>query len=209
MKAGKNTKSKQTETLKDCLTDPSFIQDMKHEKRFPVMRPYYDKSIEMLELLYDSIVKDAQRIKKHNSKLDKRRKELENEQKQLDKVGLRTMGSPEIDRSLELYDEIDELKQSTLSPLNFVLTMVELKREYTRRHRDDYKEKHKIFLDVLTLKEKEIEKTMEERVYWAMKNIEDAISKGREEIKDYGTRKISGAEMFNKNLKSLIKKIKV
>ena len=51
MKTGKNTKSKKTETLKDCLTDPSFIQDMKHEKRFPVMRPYYDKSIEMLELL--------------------------------------------------------------------------------------------------------------------------------------------------------------
>ena len=205
MKTGKNTKSKQTETLKDCLTDPSFIQDMKHEKRFPVIRPYYDKSIDMLELLYDSVFKDAQKIKKHNSRINKRVKELEFE---LDELS-NEKGNPLSGRYDEVYDEIKELKQSTLSPLNDVLTMVEIKREYCRRHRDDYKENHKIFLDVLTLKEKEIKKTMEERVYWAMKNIEDAIRKGREEIKDYGTRKVSGEEMFNKNLKSLIKTIKV
>lgn len=205
MKTGKNTKSKKTETLKDCLTDPSFIQDMKHEKRFPVMRPYYDKSIEMLELLYDSVFKDAQKIKKHNSRINKRVKELEIE---LDELSNKK-GNPLTGRYGEVWDEIKELKKSTLSPLNDVLTMVAIKREYGRRHRKDYKEKHKIFLDVLTLKEKEIEKTMEERVYWAMKNIEDAIRKGREEIKDYGTRKVSGEEMFNKNLKSLIKTIKV
>ena len=208
MKTGKNTKSKKTETLKDCLTDPSFIQDMKNEKRFPVMRPYYDTSIEMLELLYESVVKNAQKIKKHNSKLNKKIKELKIEQKELDRGGYK-MGSPEIDRSLDLYEQIEALENRLKPALNQVYTMVELKREYGRRHRKDYKEKHKIFLDVLTLKEKEIEKKMEERVYWAMKNIEDAIRKGREEIKDYGTRKVSGTEMFNKNLKSLIKTIKI
>ena len=48
---------------------------------------------------------------------------------------------------------------------------------------------------------------MKEKVYWAMKNIEDAIRKGRDEISLSATSKLSGKEVFKIELHKLIKKL--
>ena len=200
-------KTSKTETLKECLTNPDIVDYINTEKNFSICRPYHNKNIDFLEKLFFYNEKSLRKIKNYNGKVHRTKKELKSEQEELESIGTFNMTNSQRERIFEIDELLKALENAIKSPLNEVITKVELMREYARRNRKGYKERHKNFLVVLKFQEKKQEKKMKERVYWAMKNIEDAIRKGRDEISLYATSKLSGKELFKKELNKLIKKL--